>query len=84
MNDLTKWTVYVFALNPMSNVYEFKALDTFVVHAIQMHEQVDDTVTGSSWRSSQKAEPHIQGHTGKDMDLNSHLLSCSLMSLPKY
>lgn len=84
MSDLTKRTVYVFAFNPMSNVYEFKALDTLMVHAIWMHEQVDNMVTYSSWSSSQKAEPHIQGHTGVDMDLNSQLLSCSLMSLPKY
>lgn len=84
MSNLTKQTVFVLAFSPMYNVYQFKALDTFVVGAIWMQVQLDNMVTNSSWSSSQKAEPHIQGHTGMAMDLNSQLLCCSLMSSPKY
>ena len=64
----------------MYNVYQFKALDTFVVDAIQMQEQLDNTVTNSSWSSSQKAERHIQGHTGMAMDLNSQLLQFDVLT----
>lgn len=68
----------------MYNVYQFKALDTFVVDTTWMQEQLDNTVTNSSCSSSQKAEPPFQSHTGIAMDLNSQLLCCSLTSSPKY
>lgn len=60
MNNLTKQTVFAFTLNPMYNVYQFKALDTVVANAIRMQEQLDNTVTGSSWSSSQSLD-----HTSK-------------------
>lgn len=60
MNNLTKQTVFAFALNPMYNVYQFKALDTVLANAIRMPEQIDNTVTGSSWSSSQSLD-----HTSK-------------------
>ena len=60
MRNLTKQTCLYLHLTQCINglnVYQFKALDTFVVDVVRMEEQLDNTVTNSSWSSSPKAEP---------------------------